>query len=402
MRRDFEKAGNDAGLAWIDKLIPVAEAKVRLDDVKQKMDDLLAEQQRAESSVNVQQDAGVINEMDARQRILDIHRATYEKLQQIRPILEQMARQPGEVGRAAAESLAQLDAEAARLQQTTTLLETTLRDGLTSGFTDAIKGLASGTMDLRDAITSLGEAVLNALVNMAAQNLAQSLSSGIMGLFGGGQQDTSMTTGAAAVTASAGALSTAGASLLTGAAAIQAAAASLAAANGVQGLGAAAGGAGAAGAAAGGGSWWTSIAGMFGFATGGHIKGPGTGTSDSIPILASNDDDPRRSCTTARRPGISRTVQPLRHGRAGRLGEPCPSRNRRPDRHSRPQPAGPRPCRREPARTIQELQYLGRQLDLPARRSRHGSDGGRHVGRQRRRTLVVWLNKNRQAVKQII
>lgn len=78
MRRDFEKAGNDAGLAWIDKLIPVAEAKVRLDDVKQKMDDLLAEQQRAESSVNVQQDAGVINEMDARQRILDIHRATYE------------------------------------------------------------------------------------------------------------------------------------------------------------------------------------------------------------------------------------------------------------------------------------------------------------------------------------
>ncbi|MEI1029259.1 hypothetical protein, partial [Pseudomonas aeruginosa] len=85
MRRDFEKAGNDAGLAWIDKLIPVAEAKVRLDDVKQQMDDLLADQQRAESSVNVQQDAGVINEMDARQRILDIHRATYEKLQQIRP-----------------------------------------------------------------------------------------------------------------------------------------------------------------------------------------------------------------------------------------------------------------------------------------------------------------------------
>ncbi|MEX6732214.1 hypothetical protein AB2C47_30970 [Pseudomonas aeruginosa] len=35
---------------------------------------------------------------------------------------------------------------------------------------------------MRDAITSLGEAVLNALVNMAAQNLAQSLSSGIMGL----------------------------------------------------------------------------------------------------------------------------------------------------------------------------------------------------------------------------
>ncbi|MFW4734705.1 hypothetical protein ACOAPG_32075, partial [Pseudomonas aeruginosa] len=404
MRRDFEKAGNDAGLAWIDKLIPVAEAKVRLDDVKQQMDDLLADQQRAESSVNVQQDAGVINEMDARQRILDIHRATYEKLQQIRPILEQMARQPGEVGRAAAESLAQLDAEAARLQQTTTLLETTLRDGLTTGFTDAIKGLASRTMDLRDAITSLGEAVLNALVNMAAQNLAQSLSSGIMGLFGGGQQDTSMTTGAAAVTASAGALSTAGASLLTGAAAIQAAAASLAAANGVQGLGAAAGGAGAAGAAAGGGSWLSSIAGIFGFASGGHIKGPGTGTSDSIPILASNDEFMTRAAVV-RQPGalafleqfnrygmaaLAGWANPVRHATGGQIGTPAPNL-------PAPVRAGanlPEPSKNFSTSVANSI-YLHAVQDTDQMAAEMwAGKGGEH--------FLVWLNKNRQAVKQII
>ncbi|HCE7950518.1 TPA: tape measure protein [Pseudomonas aeruginosa] len=404
MRRDFEKAGNDAGLAWIDKLIPVAEAKVRLDDVKQQMDDLLADQQRAESSVNVQQDAGVINEMDARQRILDIHRATYEKLQQIRPILEQMARQPGEVGRAAAESLAQLDAEAARLQQTTTLLETTLRDGLTTGFTDAIKGLASGTMDLRDAITSLGEAVLNALVNMAAQNLAQSLSSGIMGLFGGGQQDTSMTTGAAAVTASAGALSTAGASLLTGAAAIQAAAASLAAANGVQGLGAAAGGAGAAGAAAGGGSWLSSIAGMFGFASGGHIKGPGTGTSDSIPILASNDEFMTRAAVV-RQPGalafleqfnrygmaaLAGWANPVRHATGGQIGTPAPNL-------PAPVRAGanlPEPSKNFSTSVANSIYLHAVQDTDQMAADMWAGKGGEH--------FLVWLNKNRQAVKQII
>ncbi|MDO3745308.1 tail length tape measure protein, partial [Pseudomonas aeruginosa] len=164
-------------------------------------------------------------------------------------------------------------------------------------------------------------------------------SSGIMGLFGGGQQDTSMTTGAAAVTASAGALSTAGASLLTGAAAIQTAAASLAAANGVQGLGAAAGGAGAAGAAAGGGSWWSSIAGVFGFATGGHIKGPGTGTSDSIPILASNDEFMTRAAVV-RQPGalafleqfnrygmaaLAGWANPVRHATGGQIGIPAPN-----------------------------------------------------------------------------
>ncbi|WP_245213593.1 tape measure protein [Pseudomonas aeruginosa] len=389
MRRDFEKAGNDAGLAWIDKLIPVAEAKVRLDDVKQQMDDLLADQQRAESSVNVQQDAGVINEMDARQRILDIHRATYEKLQQIRPILEQMARQPGEVGRAAAESLAQLDAEAARLQQTTTLLETTLRDGLTTGFTDAIKGLASGTMDLRDAITSLGEAVLNALVNMAAQNLAQSLLQrhhGAVWWRPAGHQHDDRRGGCDRVGRR---------SIDSGRFAADR------------------GRCYPSGRCVAGSRQWRPRAGRCcGWCGCGRS---GSGRRQLVVLhrrhvwfrlrwahqgarnrhqrqypdsgIQRRVHDPCRRCTTARRPGISRTVQPLRHGRAGRLGKPCPSRNRRADRHSRPQPAGPRPCRREPARAVQELQYLGRQLDLPARRSGHGSDGGRHVGRQRRRTL---------------
>ncbi|MFG8242034.1 tail length tape measure protein, partial [Pseudomonas aeruginosa] len=271
-------------------------------------------------------------------------------------------------------------------------------------FTDAIKGLASRTMDLRDAITSLGEAVLNALVNMAAQNLAQSLSSGIMGLFGGGQQDTSMTTGAAAVTASAGALSTAGASLLTGAAAIQAAAASLAAANGVQGLGAAAGGAGAAGAAAGGGSWLSSIAGIFGFASGGHIKGPGTGTSDSIPILASNDEFMTRAAVV-RQPGalafleqfnrygmaaLAGWANPVRHATGGQIGTPAPNL-------PAPVRAGanlPEPSKNFSTSVANSI-YLHAVQDTDQMAAEMwAGKGGEH--------FLVWLNKNRQAVKQII
>lgn len=304
MRQDFEKAGNDAGLAWIDKLVPVAEAKVRLDDVKKQLDDLQAEQQRAESSVNVQQDAGVINEMEARQRILDIHRATYEKLQQIRPVLEQMARQPGEVGQAAAQALAALDGEAQRLQATTTQLQTTLRDGLTTGFTDAIKGLANGTMDLRDAITSLAEGVANALVDMASQNLAQSLAGSVMGLFGGGDQGAGLTAGAVAVSGSAAQLSIAGGTLLTGAAAIEAAAISLAAAN----AGNAVGGASSGGGAGAGGGWFSLASSLFGgssggkFATGGHVLGPGTDTSDSIRADLSNWEYVTRAAVV-RQPG---------------------------------------------------------------------------------------------------
>ncbi|WP_339729762.1 phage tail length tape measure family protein [uncultured Pseudomonas sp.] len=287
MRSEFEKAGNEAGLAWLDKLIPVAEAKVRVDDVQREMERILAEQQRQEQSVNVQQDAGLITELQARERILDIHRKTYEQLLQIRPVLADLAQQPGAVGEAAAQALAALDVQAQQLNATTTLLQETLRDGLTSGFTEALTGLANGTMTLREAVSALGQSVLDAMTQMAAENLAQSLTSGVMGMFGAGGGQADMTSGAAAVTGSAAALSTAGGSLLTGAAAIQAAATTLAAANGVSGASSVAG---AATSGAANSSWLSSAASWAGsfFAEGGHVRGPGTGTSDSIPAWLSD------------------------------------------------------------------------------------------------------------------
>lgn len=316
MRTEFEKAGNEAGLAWLDKLIPVAEAKVRVDDVQREMDRIRAEQQRQEQSVNVQQDAGLITELQARERILEIHRETYAQLEQIRPVLAELAAQPGAVGEAASQALYALDAQAQRLMATTTLLQETLRDGLTTGLTEALTGLARGTMTLREAVSALGQSVLDALTRMAAENLAQSITGGVMGLFGGGGNDAAgMTAGAAAVTLSAGALSAAGATLVTGASAIQIAAQALAAANG----GSAA--AGATSAAGGGGGWLSAIAGMFGggggaaagastytgafgFAEGGKVKGPGTPTSDSILAALSTEEVVIRAAS-AMQPGAT-------------------------------------------------------------------------------------------------
>lgn len=318
MRTEFEKAGNEAGLAWLDKLIPVAEAKVRVDDVQREMDRILAEQQRQEQSVNVQQDAGLITELQARERILEIHRQTYAQLEQIRPVLAELAAQPGAVGEAAAQALYALDSQAQRLMATTTLLQETLRDGLTTGLTEALTGLARGTMTLREAVSALGQSVLDALTRMAAENLAQSITGGVMGLFGGGGQDgAGLTTGAAAVTTSAGALSAAGATLMTGAAAIQTAAASLAAANGVSG---------ATGSGSSGGSGWLGLlasagsayfgggagsaagastyTGAFGFAEGGKVKGPGTPTSDSILAALSTEEVVIRAAS-AMQPGAT-------------------------------------------------------------------------------------------------
>ncbi|OWJ91119.1 hypothetical protein B6S59_25445 [Pseudomonas sp. A46] len=348
MRAEFEKVGNDAGLAWLEKLIPVAEAKVRVDDVQREMERILAEQQRQEQSVNVQQDAGLITELQARERILEIHRQTYAQLEQIRPVLAELARQPGAVGESAAQALYALDSQAQRLMATTTLLQETLRDGLTSGLTEALTGLADGTLTLREAVNALAQTVLDALTRMAAENLAQSITGGIMGMFGGGGQDgAGLAAGAAAVTGSAGALSAAGGTLLTGAAAIEVAAASLAAASAGAGGGEGVGGilaafagstGGGAGGAAAGASTYT---GAFGFAEGGKVKGPGTPTSDSILAALSTEEVVIRAAS-AMQPGATdflldfnaRGMQALydwdranavRHSTGGLAGVPAPA-----------------------------------------------------------------------------
>lgn len=327
MRSELEKAGNEAGLAWLDQLIPVAEAKVRVDDVQREMERILAEQQRQEQSVNVQQDAGLITELQARERILEIHRQTYAQLEQIRPVLAELAAQPGAVGEAASQALYALDAQAQQLQATTTQLQETLRDGLTSGLTEALTGLATGTMTLREAVTALGQSVLDALTRMAAENIAQSLAGSVMGLFGSGADaaadaagasataaaittatttgatamSTGITTsGATAASAMAGSITAAGASAAT---AMAAAISSASAASGAStGLGLLAGfGAGGAGGAATGASTYT---GAFGFAEGGKVKGPGTPTSDSILAALSTEEVVIRAAS-AMQPGAT-------------------------------------------------------------------------------------------------
>jgi phage-related minor tail protein len=299
-RTELEKAGNEAGLAWLDKLIPVAEAKVRVDDVQREMQRILDDAQRQEQSVNVQQDAGLITELQARERILEIHKQTASQLESMRPILTELAQQPGEIGDAAQAMLDRMNEYILRTQEAAFKLKQTLEEGLTNGLTEALTGLANGTLTLREAVTALGQSVLDALTKMAAQSVAQSLTSSVMGLFGGGDSGAGLATGAAAVTTSAGALSAAGATLVTGASAIQVAAQALAAANGSSAVGS------ASSAASSSGSWLSSIAsifggssggtaastytGAFGFAEGGQVRGPGTATSDSIPVWLSDTE----------------------------------------------------------------------------------------------------------------
>ncbi|HCK4560155.1 TPA: phage tail tape measure protein [Pseudomonas aeruginosa] len=270
-----------------------------------------------------------------------------------------------------------------------------------SGLEDAVVNFVlTGKASLDDFVrTMIGD-----LARMATRQLGASLLSGF-GLGGGtdgGSQG--LTVGASAVSASAGALATAGGTLLSGAAAIQAAAASLAAANGVSGVTGAAGAAGAAGVAGGGSGWLSSITSIFGFAGGGQVQGPGTPTSDSIPAWLSNNEVVIRSAS-AMQPGLTPLLLDInqrgwaalhdwagavRHATGGVAGIPAPSL---------PRPSMGAAQIQEPSKNFSASVSNAVHLHAVQDPDQVAADmwagkGGDHY--------IVWLNKNRQAVKQIL
>lgn len=207
------------GKALVEGLFNAEQLSVQLKTAEKEIDKTLRALSAQENSINIQREAGLISEYDARSRILDLHRQTYAELDKQRPLLAELAKQPGVVGEAAAQALEKLNGQQERLQATTSLFQSTLKQGLESGLTDAIMGLEDGTKSFGDAVKSLGQSVAQALAQMAAQAIASNI---VGALFPGGG----------------GGLG----SLLSG------------------------------------------------FATGGQVIGPGTGTSDSIPAMLSNNE----------------------------------------------------------------------------------------------------------------
>ncbi|KSP48757.1 phage tail tape-measure protein [Pseudomonas aeruginosa] len=276
-------------------------------------------------------------------------------------------------------------------------------------FSNAMSGLENSVVSAVTTGKASLDDFLRTLAADSARMATRQLGASLLSSFGLGETKDAgskdLAVGASAVSASAGALATAGGTLVTGAAAIQAAAASLAAANGGQVLGGAASAAGQAGPAAaiaaastegaaamgsaiseattsGGGTLASALAGVFGqgaslfgnlfssllgggaaggtgggggwlqlgmsaasayfgggFADGGRIQGPGTGTSDSIPILASNNEFMTRAAVV-RQPGalafleqfnrygmaaLSAWANPVRHATGGLMGTPAPA-----------------------------------------------------------------------------
>lgn len=320
----LRERGDTGGLQIIDALINTERARIRLEQIQQQIQQVLGEQSRAEQSVQTQQQAGLLSEVAARDRILQIHRDTQAQLEQQRPLLVELAALPGQIGETATAALASLDAQAEQLRATTTLLGETLRGGVETGLTSALQGLARGTLDFRAAIEELVLSVADAVLELSAKTIAESATAGLAGLFGGGAEAGAQaiaitTAGSTAATAMAAGVSTGG-TVAAGAMSTAIIAAGATAAAQI------------AAAAA------TSSALSLGFAEGGHVLGPGSGTSDSIRAWLSNHEFVTRAAVVtqpgalnflhdfnARGMAALREWSPIYHATGGLAGVPAPA-----------------------------------------------------------------------------
>lgn len=185
LRREFEASGNTAGLNWLDKLMPVAETKIRVDDLKKQLDDLFTYQSQQETSIQAQVQGGLLNEIQGRQRLVQLHQEVGDKIKGYLPQLKELATTPGEAGDKVREMIRQLEEQLGKLNQAGNELTQTFRDGLQSGIESSLMGLAKGTMNLRDAVKNLALTIINSMAQMAAQQLAQMATSSLIGSSGG-------------------------------------------------------------------------------------------------------------------------------------------------------------------------------------------------------------------------
>jgi chromosome segregation ATPase len=142
LREEFERVGNTEGVQKIDVLVTTETAMASLAEINKKIQELNSARANEEQLLQAQREAGLISEYDKAEQILELHKATAAEIAKMRPGIEKLAQQPGNVGKQATQSLKQMDTQLVQLNNTSSMLEASLKEGLTTGLNEAITSRA--------------------------------------------------------------------------------------------------------------------------------------------------------------------------------------------------------------------------------------------------------------------
>ena len=181
---EFQKAGNVDGINLIKKVLPLEQAKVQIDGVQAEINKLFQSQSAQEQQIQAQVQTGLISHLEGQRQLKDVYAQTVVEIEKQLPLLEKLAQMPGAQGEQARLLLEQMKLKITELKTAGNDLEKAFKDGLTQGIQSSLMGLAQGTMSLKDAIKNLALTVINAMAQIAAQQLAMQATSAVSGWFG--------------------------------------------------------------------------------------------------------------------------------------------------------------------------------------------------------------------------
>lgn len=169
----LEVEGDKEGIAIIEKLINVEVAKTKLDEVRQAYDQTLQQMQATEQDITAQQNAGLIGEIEARRRIVELHHQTAQALG---PVIEKMkqAAATDEQKRQVEELAAAYRQLAAEIDPIAQRINTSIESSMANAFTDFIKGAKTAS----ETFKSFANSVIADLQRIAAEKLAESIFQG--------------------------------------------------------------------------------------------------------------------------------------------------------------------------------------------------------------------------------
>lgn len=181
---EFTKHSNVDGINLIKKILPLEQAKAQVDGVQNEINRLYQNQSTQEQRIQAQVQVGLISHLEGQQQLKALYGSTVAELEKQIPVLEKLAQMPGAQGEAAKNSLEGMKIKIAELKNAGNDLEKTFKEGLTEGLQSSIVGLAKGTMTLREAVLNLANTIINAMINIAAQQLAMQAASATSGWWG--------------------------------------------------------------------------------------------------------------------------------------------------------------------------------------------------------------------------
>ena len=181
---EFTKHSNVDGINLIKKILPLEQAKAQVDGVQNEINRLYQNQSTQEQRIQAQVQVGLISHLEGQQQLKALYGETVAELEKQIPVLEKLAQMPGAQGEAAKNSLEGMKIKIAELKNAGDDLEKTFKEGLTEGLQSSIVGLAKGTMTLREAVLNLANTIINAMINIAAQQLAMQAASATSGWWG--------------------------------------------------------------------------------------------------------------------------------------------------------------------------------------------------------------------------